>query len=157
MKACMPKPLKNKNKCNSGLTRFLLYKNALQKILHCFNPKTYYQNMFPHNKTSKKNFSTHTRPKKTFKIPPIIITITLLHFITFSTFSILRLYSLKTHMNDLGNMEQAIYNTTKGRFMFTSNIPKEGDTTGNRLGGHANFILLLIVPIYKIFPTPQPY
>ena len=73
----------------------------------------------------------------------------------FTLLSFRRHDGLKSYMNDLGNVDQSIYNTIKGRFMVMTNCYSCNSDQINRLGGHANFILLLFVPFYFVLPDPK--
>ena len=69
----------------------------------------------------------------------------------FSTAAVLRHQSLHSTGFDLGNFDQAIWNTLHGRPFRTTNIP--GITT--RLAVHVEPILLLIAPLYLVWPDPR--
>ncbi|HZE87126.1 MAG TPA: DUF2079 domain-containing protein [Methylomirabilota bacterium] len=54
---------------------------------------------------------------------------------------------------DLGNMAQTVWNTTRGRvFMFTN---PNGTDNISRLAFHADFILVLLAPLYALWPNPK--
>jgi uncharacterized membrane protein len=80
----------------------------------------------------------------------IVLYIVLFTYLSFSQHD-----GLKTQMNDLGNMSQPIYNTTQGKFMFSSNYIIAEKYELVRFGIHANFILLLFVPIYYFLADPK--
>jgi uncharacterized membrane protein len=85
-----------------------------------------------------------------------VFIVTTLVFIFFSCFTYLSFSlhdGLKTQLNDLGNIDQSLFNTINGRLMEFSNT--QGRGTLNRFSGHANFILLIFVPVYKILPDPK--
>lgn len=84
----------------------------------------------------------------------VVIVMVCIYSIIFTCLVFLRHDGLKSYMNDLGNMDQAIYNTTKGRLMSMTNCP-DCDNGYNRLAGHANFILLAYVPIYYVLADPK--
>ncbi|MGI8650730.1 MAG: DUF2079 domain-containing protein [Rubrobacter sp.] len=52
---------------------------------------------------------------------------------------------------DLGNMDQAVWNSAHGRILEATD--EVGEIT-SRLKNHADLLLLLYVPLYWIFPTP---
>ncbi|OGM04702.1 hypothetical protein A2715_01275 [Candidatus Woesebacteria bacterium RIFCSPHIGHO2_01_FULL_39_32] len=85
----------------------------------------------------------------------ILFILVISYLLLFSYLSFAQHDGLKTQMNDLGNMDQPIFNTTRGRLMQASNCYNCGQPIINRLGGHANFIFLFFVPIYAIFPNPK--
>ena len=79
--------------------------------------------------------------------------ITLVVFITlyvayFTTASFLRYDNFFTGRFDLGNMDQTVWNTIHGR-IFQLTDPN-GTTNISRLAFHADFILVLIAPLYLI-------
>lgn len=74
-----------------------------------------------------------------------------LYTLTFAILSILQHNSYNTNAFDLGNYDQAIWNTAQGRpFEFTN---WSGATT--RLAAHVEPILLFIAPLYKVYPDPR--
>lgn len=69
--------------------------------------------------------------------------------ILFSTLSLARHYSLASCASDLGIFDQAVWNSTKGRILFSSL-----KNNMNLLGDHFEPILLFIIPLYKLWPNP---
>lgn len=68
-----------------------------------------------------------------------------------SVASILRFEHFLSGKLDLGNMMQTVWNTGHGRFFqFTDPYSTE---TVSRLGTHADFLLILLVPVYLLFPS----
>lgn len=70
----------------------------------------------------------------------------------FSWTSILRYENFYTGRYDLGNMDQTVWNTIRGRIFETN------DDQGNivsRLSSHADFILIIIAPLYRIWADPR--
>jgi uncharacterized membrane protein len=71
--------------------------------------------------------------------------------LSISVASILRFEHFLSGKLDLGNMMQTIWNTAHGRFFqFTDPYSTE---TVSRLGTHADFLLILLVPLYLLFPS----
>lgn len=71
----------------------------------------------------------------------------------FSTISFLRYDNFFTGRFDLGNMDQAVWNTLHGRiFMFTN---PDGTELISRLSYHADFLLVLLSPLYLIWSHPK--
>ena len=70
-------------------------------------------------------------------------------FLALSSISIARHLALASGSSDLGIFDQAIWNTAQGDILFSS---LKGNI--NLLGDHFEPILLLIAPIYKIWPNP---
>jgi uncharacterized membrane protein len=83
-------------------------------------------------------------------IPRLVVVITALYALTFAYLSIQQHLSLQTNAFDLGNMDQAVWNTWQGRILEFSNW--EGGTI--RLAAHVEPILLLIAQAYWIYPSP---
>ncbi|MCS6800734.1 MAG: DUF2079 domain-containing protein [Chloroflexota bacterium] len=70
---------------------------------------------------------------------------------TFAHLSVLQHQSHNTHAFDLGNMDQAVWNTANGRpFEFTN---WEGGRT--RLAAHVEPILIPIAQLYRLFSGPE--
>ena len=74
-----------------------------------------------------------------------------LYALTFAVLSVLEHDSFDTHAFDLGNMDQAIWNTAHGRWLRFTNW--EGGNT--RLAAHVEPILFLIAPLYHLFSSPK--
>lgn len=71
----------------------------------------------------------------------------------FSWISILRFDNYYAGRFDLGNMEQTVWNTLHGHiFEFTN---PNGTTIVSRLAFHADFILVLLAPIYALWQDPR--
>lgn len=84
----------------------------------------------------------------------IILTLLIvIYTIYFSWVTIRRHNGLFSGRYDLGNMEQTVWNTSKGR-IFQMTDPNTNENT-SRLAFHADFLLILIAPIYKIFPHTE--
>jgi uncharacterized membrane protein len=77
----------------------------------------------------------------------------LIYVLYFSVASLLRYSNFYTGRFDLGNMDQAVWNTIHGR-IFQITDPN-GTATISRLAFHADFILILISPLYLIWSNPQ--
>ncbi|MCK9603765.1 MAG: DUF2079 domain-containing protein [Candidatus Omnitrophica bacterium] len=72
----------------------------------------------------------------------------LIIFLTLSILSITRHLSFSSGSSDLGIFDQAIWNTAQGNILFSS---LKGNI--NLLGDHFEPILLVIAPLYKIWPS----
>lgn len=84
----------------------------------------------------------------------IVLAGAFVYFASFSTLSILAHQGLQTQMNDLGNMDQAVWRASLGDLsMRTSNLPY-GQVT-SRIVVHANFIFWLLAPLYWIWADPR--
>jgi uncharacterized membrane protein len=81
--------------------------------------------------------------------PALLLTMIAAYTVYVSHHTILNHYSLGTSAYDLGIHENTLWNTIHGRF-FESSL--EG---GSHLGVHSSFVLLLLVPIYALFPATE--
>jgi len=82
---------------------------------------------------------------------PIYLMI-LFYTIIFSFVTVTRFYSLETYAYDLGNYNQALYTTLRGYGLlyYTADLPVTG---GSMMGVHFSPILLMILPIYALYPA----
>ena len=76
--------------------------------------------------------------------------IVVLYAITFALLSALQHLSYQTNAFDLGNMDQAVWNTVQGRPLEFTNW----SGGGNRLAAHVEPILLLVAQTYRIYSSP---
>jgi uncharacterized membrane protein len=81
------------------------------------------------------------------RVPLILVWLLILAFVlTFATLSLRRHAALATNGLDLGNVDQALWNTAHGDFLAFTNM----SPVRNRLALHVEPILLLFVPFYWI-------
>lgn len=78
----------------------------------------------------------------------LLILLILFVFTALSALSVARHFSLSSGSFDLGIFDQAIWNTTQGRPLFSS---LKGNI--NIIGDHFEPILFLLAPLYKVFPS----
>lgn len=83
----------------------------------------------------------------------ILSVCTLIFFLYFTTAGFLRYDNFYTGRFDLGNMDQTVWNTINGRIFQITDA--NGTETVSRLAFHADFILILISPIYFIWANPK--
>lgn len=84
-------------------------------------------------------------------VPQLTYLIVALYALTFAVLSTLQHDSFDTNAFDLGNMDQAVWNTAQGRwFRFTN---WEGGTS--RLAAHVEPILLPISLLYRLYSSPK--
>lgn len=84
----------------------------------------------------------------------LVLGIFILIYVLYFTFvSFLRYDNFFTGRFDLGNMDQTVWNTIHGR-IFQITDPN-GTTNVSRLAFHADFILILISPLYLIWSNPK--
>ena len=76
----------------------------------------------------------------------------LLYAAYFSHLTLLRYHAFEARALDLGNLNQAIWNTAHGDWFRLTN--QESDLT-NRLGYHVEPILLPIALLYRLYPAPE--
>jgi uncharacterized membrane protein len=80
----------------------------------------------------------------------IVIVLILTFIIVYTKICFLRFNAGMSNLYDLGNMEQAVWNTLHGNFLRT--------TTSNlntRLGGHFDIFLVFLTPFYALWPSPK--
>ena len=77
----------------------------------------------------------------------------LIYNVYFTTLSFMRYENFYTGRFDLGNMDQTVWNTMRGRtFQLTD---PNGTEIISRLAFHADFMLVLFGPLYKIWSDPR--
>ncbi len=81
----------------------------------------------------------------------LMLTASIIYFIFVGTLSILDHVGLRTQLNDLGHMEQAIWQVTQGNFSMPLSTPR---INTSRFAQHANVIFYFIAPLYALFPHP---
>jgi uncharacterized membrane protein len=100
----------------------------------------------------RKSFSNSQFIRKIKKIDlddKVLILLTfIVIFLILAILSIVRHFSLSSGASDLGIFDQAIWNTAQGDILFSS---LKGNI--NLLGDHFEPILLLIGPLYKLWPN----
>ncbi|HYK08088.1 MAG TPA: DUF2079 domain-containing protein [Candidatus Eisenbacteria bacterium] len=82
----------------------------------------------------------------------LLIVITL-YIAYFTTASFLRYNNFFTGRFDLGNMDQTVWNTMRGRFFLLTN--PDGTNIVSRLSFHADYMLALLAPFYYIWQDPK--
>ena len=70
----------------------------------------------------------------------------------FSLLSVLRYRTFSTGRFDLGNMVQAVWSTTQGRFLDTTDV---SGVQFNRLGAHVDPVLALFAPLWRVWSSPE--
>ena len=83
-------------------------------------------------------------------VAPLVYCIVALYAVTFAILSTLQHISFQTHAFDLGNMDQAVWNTVNGRPLEFTNW--EGGA--NRMAAHVEPILFLVAPLYRVYSSP---
>jgi uncharacterized membrane protein len=81
----------------------------------------------------------------------LVWTAILLYVLLFGYVTVLNHEALETTAFDLGNMDQAVWNSLRGRFLPFTNWGEEG----TRLAYHVDPILILISPLYLIYSDPR--
>ncbi len=71
----------------------------------------------------------------------------------FTVASIQRHVNFYTGRFDLGNMTQTVWNTAHGRIFLLTN--PDGTEVTSRLAFHADYILVLLAPLYALWPNPR--
>jgi uncharacterized membrane protein len=81
----------------------------------------------------------------------VVWTAILVYVVVFSFLTVLKHEAFETTAFDLGNMDQAVWNSLRGRFLPFTNWGEEG----TRLAYHVDPILILISPLYLIYSDPR--
>lgn len=77
----------------------------------------------------------------------------IIYIFYFTLVSFLRFDNFYTGMLDLGNMTQAVWNTTQGRILAVTD-PSNAATI-SRFATHGDFFLAFLAPLYAIWPNPK--
>lgn len=89
-------------------------------------------------------------------LPEILKYLFIIGFIIlFSYLSFARHDALKSYMNDLGAIDQVIWNTIHGNFFEGSSIMLSQSYNYNYLGAHFGIILFFLTPFYWIWSSPK--
>lgn len=83
----------------------------------------------------------------------ILALLMLVSLFMISRVALLRHWSVSSYHFDLGNMHQAVYNTSKGHFLEVTDPNKFYQS--NRLAYHFDPILALIAPLYWFYPKAE--
>jgi len=79
----------------------------------------------------------------------------LIYAATFGALSILKHDTFHSYTLDLGIMSQVVWNTAHGRPFETSlDRPLNAELVGSYLGNHVRPVLLLLAPLYRLWPDP---
>jgi len=89
---------------------------------------------------------------KKYKHEIILGILILIYVVYFTTASFLKYDNFYAGRYDLGNMDQTVWNTLKGRIFQTSD---DNGATVSRLSAHADFILILLSPFYLFWNNPK--
>ncbi len=84
----------------------------------------------------------------------VIIGLAIAYTLFLSTLSTIQHYGLKTQMNDLGNVDQALWAAANGDLAMTQSNDIDGQLR-SRIGIHANLIFYLLSVIYLLLPYPE--
>lgn len=81
----------------------------------------------------------------------VVVIVSLLYVVLFSLLAVYKHETYASSRFDLGNMDQAVWNSAHGRILEATD--EQGEIT-SRLKNHADFLLLAFVPLYWIAPSP---
>ncbi|MBA2693568.1 MAG: DUF2079 domain-containing protein [Rubrobacter sp.] len=81
-----------------------------------------------------------------------VLAVAVVYFIVFAAFTMNRHEVYSSARFDLGNMDQAVWNTSEGRIL--ENTSLEGENR-SRLANHADFLLIAFAPLYWISASPH--
>ncbi|AHY45461.1 putative membrane protein (DUF2079) [Rubrobacter radiotolerans] len=80
-----------------------------------------------------------------------VLVLCVLYMLVFSALTIERHEVYSSARFDLGNMDQAVWNTTEGRIL---EVTGDNGENRSRLINHTDFFLLAYVPLYMIYASP---
>ncbi len=83
----------------------------------------------------------------------IVMFLSVIYAVYISAVSIMRYNNYYTGRFDLGNMVQTVWNTLHGNFFIMTNPDSVGQVS--RLAFHADFILVLLAPLYALWQDPR--
>jgi uncharacterized membrane protein len=98
--------------------------------------------------------TTVTAPKKIRKYVFLTIISAVIYGVVFSYFTFLRHAAFQSAAWDLGNFNQAFYNTLFGGKMFYYTADVYFSPSGSMFAIHISPILYLILPFYAVYPSP---
>ncbi len=84
----------------------------------------------------------------------VALCIFLLSFLIYVLYASFRHFAFRTYDFDLGIYSQSLSSTLQGRFLY-STVNSWYSQTGSLLAEHFSPIILLLVPLYAVFPTPE--
>ena len=82
----------------------------------------------------------------------IVLIMVMSYFLFFSAMVVRQHDALQTHVFDLGNVDQTVWNTVHGRPLHFTTQPAVGE---HRMGMHVEPILFLISLSYLVYPNPK--
>jgi uncharacterized membrane protein len=82
----------------------------------------------------------------------IALALIALYVVVFGALSLLQHQAFRTSVFDLGNVDQALWNTAQGRILYFTTQPRMGNS---RLGMHVEPILLPLALLYLVSPDPR--
>ncbi|TEU17640.1 MAG: DUF2079 domain-containing protein [Anaerolineales bacterium] len=99
------------------------------------------------------------RPRRWFRGRYLVLLMAAVYFCTFAFLSVSQHDSFRTHAQDLGTMDQATWNTSRGRILeFTPllSLPSGPSRPDNRLiGGKMELIFLPLAALYWLWADPR--
>lgn len=141
-----------------SLGRFMSIQSAgifsiFSRIVFIFSEVIFLGLVFLWQKTKSKLLLNLESRLIKYKYEITLAFFTFFYFIYFTFASFLRYDNFFTGRFDLGNMDQTVWNTMNGR-IFQITDPN-GTQIMSRLAFHADFILILISPLYKLWANPK--
>ncbi|WP_217915832.1 DUF2079 domain-containing protein [Miltoncostaea marina] len=96
--------------------------------------------------------SARRRTRRPERAEALVWALAALHAAVFAWLSVARHHAFATGRFDLGNMVQAVWSTTEGRFLESTDVSGE---QFSRLGAHVDPILALFAPLWMVWPAPE--
>ncbi|RJQ36903.1 alpha/beta fold hydrolase [Candidatus Microgenomates bacterium] len=142
----------------AGLSKFMPLNIAgivsvYSRIVLIFSELLFFSISFIWHKTKSKVIDNLENNFKKYKYEFFLAIFVIAYILYFTSLSFLRFDNFFTGRFDLGNMDQTVWNTAKGR-IFQLTDPN-GTEIISRLAFHADFILVLLAPLYFLWPDPK--
>lgn len=80
----------------------------------------------------------------------VLLALTAVFAVGFAWLSVLRHRAFQSHAFDLGNMDQAVWNTLHGRLLWFTDMEVAGHLVTTRLAIHVEPILIALAPLYLV-------
>ncbi|MBI1982477.1 MAG: DUF2079 domain-containing protein [Candidatus Levybacteria bacterium] len=143
-----------------GLSKFIMPAAAgmlsiYSRIILIFVEFIFLAFAFFFSRSKKLFFQKSLNWLQAHKSQVILIFFIFLYIIYFTTASFLRHENFYSGRYDLGNMDQVVWNTSQGRIFQASSDENGGLAAVSRLSAHADFILILISPLYLLWSDPR--
>lgn len=141
-----------------GLSKFITLSQAafvsiFSRIILILSELIYISISFLIYKTKNRLISKVEYMFKNYKHEIILLFLVMIYALYFTNITFLKQDNFYTGRFDLGNMDQTVWNTINGNIFKLTN--PDGTDITSRLSFHADFLLVLISPLYLIWNNPK--